>query len=79
MSQLSEIQLAILEKMVVTPEAAFITSEFVDDLDYTAEGVRYNLEQLEDDGYISRKKPGKRTVMYWIEKKGREAYAEQSG
>lgn len=65
--------------MVVAPEPAFITSEFIEDLDYTAEGIRYNLEQLCDCGMIDRKKPGKRTVLYWITKKGRETYAEQSG
>lgn len=72
-------QLDILEKMIVTPEPAFIASEFIEDLDYTEEGVRYNLEQLTERGLLDRKKPGSRTVMYWITKKGKEVYNEHAG
>lgn len=76
---LSEIQLAILEEMVVTPEPAFIASEFIADLEYTEEGIRYNLDQLVEQGLLDRKKPGPRTVLYWITKDGRDAYAEHAG
>jgi DNA-binding MarR family transcriptional regulator len=78
-NQLSSMQLDILERMVVTPEPAFIASEFIEDLDYTEEGVRYNLEKLVECDCVERKKPGPRTVLYWITKHGREVYNEHAG
>jgi len=69
----------ILEYMYITPEPAFTAGEIAQEIGYTAEGVRYKLEKMRVAGTVDRKKPGKRTVIYWITKKGRQHYAEHAG
>ncbi|WP_276260641.1 helix-turn-helix domain-containing protein [Haloglomus litoreum] len=66
----------ILRHFVVSPDPAFVASEIAEELDVTTEGARHQMNNLVDRGLLSRKKPGQRTVIYWVTSAGREYYAE---
>jgi predicted transcriptional regulator len=66
----------VLAVFVASPDPAFVPSELGDELDVTKEGVRYHMERLVDEGLLEKKKPGARTVMYWITDDGRQYFVE---
>lgn len=69
---------SILRVFLSSPDPAFISSEIADELDVTAEGARHQLNRLVERGLLNRKKPGSRTVIYWITDAGRTYYFEQT-
>lgn len=44
----------------------YTASELATEWDVTRYTVKDRLEQLHEDGFIERKKHGKRTVTYWV-------------
>jgi len=68
----------ILQEFVVSPEPAFIASEIAEELDISDEGARHRLNRLVEQGLLNKKKPGPRTVIYWITEKGEVYYAEHA-
>lgn len=60
----------ILRLFVVTPEPAFMASEFIDDLDMTRQGILQRLDQLESEGYLRSKEAGGRR-LFWITHTGK--------
>lgn len=68
----------VLEQFVVSPDPAFVPSEIAEALGITTEGARHRMNKLVEKGYLSKKKPGERTVIYWITPAGREYYAENA-
>jgi predicted transcriptional regulator len=66
----------VLHEFVVSTDPAFVPSEIGDRLDVTTEGARHQMNNLVEQGLLAKKKPGKRTVLYWITKDGREFYRE---
>lgn len=68
----------ILHEFIVSPEPAFVPSEIGDRLDITTEGARHRMNKLVDDGLLARKKPGPRTVLYWITEAGEMYYSENA-
>jgi len=67
---------SILHEFVVSPEPAFVPKEIADRLGVTKEGARHQMENLVDDGYLERKKPSSRVVLYWITEEGERFYAD---
>jgi len=71
-------ELAILREFVLSPDPAFVPKEIADALDVTTEGARHQMQRLVDRGLLKRKKPGQRTVLYWISEDGKQYYAERA-
>jgi predicted transcriptional regulator len=59
-------------------DPAFVPTEIADELDVTTEGARHQMEKLVERGLLGKKKPGQRTVLYWITPDGYEYYAENA-
>lgn len=66
--------LTILEIFLKSTEPAFVPAELAQIVDVTTEGARHQMNRLVDAGHLSKKKPGQRTVIYWITDEGREYY-----
>jgi len=64
----------ILEAFLASNEPAFVVSEIAEKLDVTAEGARHQMENLVEEGYLDRKKPSQRSVLYWVTDEGRQYY-----
>jgi predicted ArsR family transcriptional regulator len=68
----------ILRVCLSSPDPAFVPAEVAAELDVTTEGARHQMTQLVDRGLLERKKPGSRTVLYWVTDAGREYYFEET-
>lgn len=68
----------ILKQFVISPDPAFVPSEIAEELDVTTEGARHQMNNLVDRGLLAKKKPGERTVLYWITPEGKQYYAENA-
>ena len=68
--------ITILSVMLASPDPAFTVAEIADELPYTAEGVRHQMNRLVDAGYLDKKKAGRRTVLYWPTDAGLMHYVE---
>lgn len=68
----------ILREFILSPDPAFVPSEIADALDVTTEGARGRMNTLVDEGLLAKKKPGERTVMYWITPEGKAHFAENA-
>lgn len=68
----------ILRVFALSSDAAFIASEIADELDVTTEGARHQMNNLVERGLLRKKKPGQRTVLYWITNSGVDYYADNS-
>ncbi|WP_262177121.1 MarR family winged helix-turn-helix transcriptional regulator [Haloarcula laminariae] len=66
----------VLEEFVVSPDPAFITKEIAEKFDVEGETARNWLNGMVEAGLLDRKKPGERTVIYWITDEGRAHYAD---
>lgn len=66
----------ILSVFHLSTDPAFVAAEVAEELDVTVEGARHQMNRLVDDELLGKKKPGQRTVIYWITPKGVEYYAE---
>jgi len=69
---------SILEIFVVSPEPAFVPKELGERLDVSTEGARHQMDRLVERDFLQKKKPGERTVLYWITTEGQEHYAEEA-
>lgn len=69
----------IIEIFALSTDPAFVPAEVADELDVTSEGARHQMNNLVEKGYLKRKKPGSRTVMYWVTDEGIEYYATETG
>lgn len=67
----------VLAVFVASPDPAFVPLEIGDELGVTSQGARYHMERLVDEGFLEKKKPGTRTVLYWITDDGRQYFVEQ--
>lgn len=65
---------SVLEIFLASSDPAFVPAEIARELDVTNEGARHQMERLVDEGLLHRKKPGQRTVLYWVTDEGREFY-----
>jgi len=68
----------ILRAFLSSSDPAFVPAEIADELDVTPEGARHQMNRLVEEGLLEKKKPGKRTVLYWITDAGRERYFEET-
>ena len=64
----------ILEIFLSSTDPAFVPAEIAEELDVTLEGARHQMNRLADEGLLKKKKPGERTVMYWITDAGQQYY-----
>jgi predicted transcriptional regulator len=68
----------VLAVFISSSDPAFVTAEIAEELSVTREGARYKMEQLVDEGLLNKKKPGSRTVLYWITDSGRKYFVEHA-
>jgi predicted transcriptional regulator len=71
--------ISILEQFVLSTDPALVPAEIAHELDVTVEGARHQMNNLVDRGLLDKKKPGQRTVLYWVTDDGREFYATERG
>lgn len=57
----------IVDTMEEHPDPAFITKELAEMFGMSTEGVRGRLAKLESEGAVHKKKPTKRTVIWWVQ------------
>jgi len=69
----------ILRIFLSSADPAFVASEIADKLDVTTEGARHQMNNLVDRGLLEKKKPGRRTVLYWITEDGQTYFFEETG
>jgi len=55
----------IIDKMRESEDPAFTTPELAEMFELSKEGIRNRLQDLYDQGRIRKKKPSKRTVIWW--------------
>jgi len=74
-------ELSILRAFLSDDDPAYVLSEIADKLEMNKETVRHQIKQKElvERGLLKRKKPGSRTVLYWITPEGVQYYVEQTG
>jgi|GEM_PF-489650 len=70
--------LDILSIFVLSTDPAFVPAEIAERLEVTTEGARHQMNKLVENGLLAKKKPGKRTVLYWVTEDGIEYYAEHA-
>jgi len=74
-------ELRILRAFLSDDDPAYVLSEIADELEVNKETVRHQIKQkkLVERGLLARKKPGSRTVLYWITPEGIQHYVERTG
>lgn len=70
--------ISILRVFLRDSDPAFVPSEIAQELDCTTEGARHQMDRLVNEGLLKKKKPGQRTVIYWITDEGSQHYVEQT-
>jgi len=71
-------ELDILREFVISPDPAFVPKEIGEKLNVTTEGARHQMNNLVERKLLAKKKPGERTVLYWITEDGERYYAERA-
>ena len=56
----------LIEAICVIEEPAFTAPEIAEDLGIGVDSARQHLYELVDEGLLSMKKPGSRTVIFWL-------------
>jgi DNA-binding MarR family transcriptional regulator len=67
-------ELDVLKIFYERPDPAFVPTEIAEACDCSTETARNRLESLAEAGYLGSKKPGRRSLMYWITPAGYEYY-----
>jgi predicted transcriptional regulator len=62
----------ILRIFAQSPDPVLFVTELAEQLDMTEEGTRKRIEPLVEDGRLLSKKPGERSRVYWISRKGKQ-------
>lgn len=57
---------------MLSPDPVVTAPELAEKLDYSVDGIRNRLEELEEEGYVSSRQVGARATIWWIERKGRK-------
>lgn len=70
--------ISILRVFLQDSDPAFVPAEIAQELDCTTEGARHQMNRLVDKGFLKKKKPGQRTVIYWITDEGSHHYVEHT-
>lgn len=69
----------ILRFFVVGSDPIYTAAEVSEKFDeISKETARNRLENLVDKGYLERKKPSSRVVIYWITREGMQHYEAQA-
>lgn len=67
----------ILKAIAVCPDPVVTAPELAEQIDYSVDGMRNRLRELEDDGLVKSRGVGARAVIWWLTTDGRE-YLSQS-
>jgi predicted transcriptional regulator len=70
--------ISILKIFLSSSDPAFVPSEIAAELEVTTEGARHQMNRLVERGFLAKKKPGKRTVLYWVTDEGLRYYVENT-
>lgn len=62
----------ILRAIAVSPDPIVTASELTERVDYSADGVRNRLEDLEEEGLVMSRDVGSRAKVWWITTHGRQ-------
>lgn len=69
----------ILRVFLRSSDPAFVPIELARELDAGVETARNRMDSLADRGLLYKKKPGERTVLYWITEDGKAYYFDTTG
>ncbi|WP_425433178.1 MarR family transcriptional regulator [Haloarcula pellucida] len=58
--------------MAVHPDPVVTAPELAERLEYTADGIRNRLHELEGEGFVKSREVGARATVWWITTDGRE-------
>lgn len=61
----------ILREMVLHPDPVITATELSERVDYTPDGARRRLHDLEEDGLVTKRKVGANAVVWWVTDEGR--------
>jgi len=61
-----------LREIAASPDPFVTPSELAERMDYTADGARRRLSDLEDKGYVRSRNVGARAKVWWITDEGRD-------
>ena len=62
----------ILQAIAVSPDPIVTASELSEHMDYTDDGVRNRLDDLEEQGLVMSRDVGSRAKVWWITTQGRQ-------
>ena len=62
----------ILREIASHPDPVVTAPELAERLDYSADGIRNRLRDLEGDGLVMRREVGARATVWWITTDGRQ-------
>jgi len=65
----------ILREIVLHPDPVVTARELSDHVDYTADGVRRRLHDMEDAGLVEKRTVGANAVIWWLTDEGRAKLA----
>jgi predicted ArsR family transcriptional regulator len=63
----------LLVAIATSPDPIVTAPELSNRVDYTEDGVRRRLDELESKGYVESRDVGARATIYWITPDGRRA------
>jgi len=62
----------ILQEIASHPDPVVTAPELAERLNYSADGIRNRLRELESDGSVMRREVGARATVWWITTDGRQ-------
>jgi len=62
----------ILREIATHPDPVVTAPELSERLDYSADGIRKRLQDLEESGYVISRDVGARATVWWITTDGRQ-------
>ena len=63
----------LLEAIALSPDPVVTAPELAEKLDYSTDGVRNRLRNLEDEGKVKSRDVGARATIWWMTPRGRQS------
>jgi predicted ArsR family transcriptional regulator len=70
--------LEILRFFLLSTDPAFIVPEVSDEFDVTDATARTRMDKMVEEGYLKKKKTGRRSVLYWPTDEGLRYYVSEA-
>jgi len=63
----------ILQAIALSPDPVVTAPELSEELDYSTDGIRNRLHDLEGEGKVKSREVGARATIWWITPEGRQS------